>query len=70
MGELQKSEKGSEKGYHEKMKELRMRIVKKIREQGGTSCKLFWTDVRGRREGWEEKMKKEGWWRVKTKCWK
>ena len=24
--------------------------VRKIREQGGTSCKLFWTDVRGKRK--------------------
>ena len=31
-------------------KELRKRTVDKIREQGGTSCKLFWTDVRGKRK--------------------
>ena len=28
--------------------ELRMRTVRKIREQGGTKCKLFWTDSRGK----------------------
>ena len=29
-------------------KELK-RTVRKIREQGGTSCKLFWTELRGKR---------------------
>ena len=24
--------------------------MRKIREQGGTSCKLFWTDLRGKRK--------------------
>ena len=32
----------------EKM-ELRKRTVRKIREQVGTSCKLFWTNLRGKR---------------------
>ena len=29
-------------------KELRKRTVRKIREQGGTSCQLFWTDLIGK----------------------
>ncbi len=40
-----------EKAIMIEKKELRKRTVRKIREQGGTSCKLFWTDLRGRREG-------------------
>ena len=51
MGQLQKSKKGSEKGYHEREEEIEEETVKKIREQDGTGCKLFWTDLRGRREG-------------------
>ena len=30
-------------------KELRKRTLRKIRKQGGTICKLFWTDLRGKR---------------------
>ena len=29
---------------------MRKRILRKIRERGGTSYKLFWTDVRGKRK--------------------
>ena len=31
-------------------KELRKRTAKKIREQSGTSCKLFWSDLKGRKK--------------------
>ena len=31
-------------------KELNKRTVRKIREQGGMSCKLFWSDLRGKRK--------------------
>ena len=31
-------------------KELRKRRVSKMKEKGGMSCKLFWTDERGRRK--------------------
>ncbi len=37
-GELQKSEKGSEMAIVKEKKEVRKRTVRKIREQGGTSC--------------------------------
>ena len=42
-------------------KELRKRTMRKIREQGGTSFKLFWTDVRGKRKQQRlNRMKDEG----------
>ena len=48
--------------------------MKKIREQGGTSCKLFWTDLRGKRKEGEKGGRVEDdegrMWREKMKCWK
>ena len=42
-----------------------MRTVRKIREQGGTSCKLLWTDVREKRiERRLNRMKDEEEWIV------
>ena len=42
---------GVRRKIRKEKKELRKRTVMKIREHCGTSCKLFWTDVKGRREG-------------------
>ena len=41
---------GVKRKIRKKKMELRKRTVRKIREQGGTSCKLFWIDVRGKRK--------------------
>ena len=32
-------------------KEVTKRMVRKIRENGDTGCKLFWIDLRGKEEG-------------------
>ena len=47
---LQESEKGGEAKIRKEQKELRERTVRKIREHAGKSCKLFWTDLRGKRK--------------------
>ena len=41
---------GVKRKIKKEKKELRKRTVRKIREQGGTSCRLFWTDVRGKKK--------------------
>ena len=45
--------KGVKRRIVKEKKELRERTVMKISEQGGTSCKLLWTDMeeRGSSEG-------------------
>ena len=42
---------GAKRKIRKEKKELRKRTMRMIREQGGTSCKLFWTDLRGKRKG-------------------
>ncbi len=42
-----RTRKEVKKANMKEKKELRKRMVRKIREQGGTSCKQFWTDLRG-----------------------
>ena len=44
MGEIQKSEKGRENGIVKGRRKLWKRTVRRIKEKGGTSCKLIWTD--------------------------
>ena len=46
-------------------KELRKRTVRKIREQGSTSCNLFWTDLRGKRKDRRERRMKDDEGRMK-----
>ena len=41
--------KGVKRKIRKEKKELRKRTMGKIREQGGTSYKLFWTSLRGKR---------------------
>ena len=57
LGGLQMSEKGNERAIMKEKTELRKRTVRKIREQGGSSCKLFWPDLRGWRERRLRRMK-------------
>ena len=45
-----RARKEVKKAIMKEKKELRKRTVRKIREQGGTSCKLFGTDLRGKRK--------------------
>ena len=49
-GELQKSERGSEKGYHEEEEEgIKEENSEEDQRAGGTSCKPLWTNLRGKR---------------------
>ena len=50
-----------ERKIRKEKKELRKRSVRKTTGQDGTSCKLFWTDVRGKRKQRRfNRMKDEG----------
>ena len=47
--------------------------MRKIKEQGGTSYKLFWADLGGKRKEGRVRRMKDDWkecWRRNTKCWK
>ncbi len=50
MGELQKSEEGSEKGQHEREEGIAEENSEEDQRECGTSCKLFWTDLRRKRK--------------------
>ena len=52
--------KEMKKAVKKEKKELRKRTARKIREHGGTSCKLFWTDLRGKRKERRVKRMKDG----------
>ena len=44
LGQLQKSEKELKRKIRKEKKELRKGTVRKIKEQGGISCNLFWKE--------------------------